>query len=497
MSSEVFSEKETVFFVCGGHSQVGGCTLQYVFDNGGFSGFDKSKIMDGNGDPIISVSDATYRNATGIIEEGTPGDFDDAEAGMILNIYKAGGIDTPGRYEITAVGSGTVTIKTGLASGDVSDCFVYVGGSFDTLKNALDNITANDAGGAHSCYLFTNTSEVITAQPVVSGGGNIEYNTKLFITGFKTTLLDMMPGGTYYQSAYDAYKDGIDSDCHTVIDLGDINAFSVDSDCVIVQNIRITNCPTGSAPVYIAAAIRGVIFNNCILDTGSWIIYGESSSTNIYFIDCYMFGNTSTLTSIDSGNCDFYFIGCIADMGAVDLAMFAATSTDRLVVTGCLLIGGRRIFSGHGDFNEWNNTVIAHATNTDAVHRMNGATALRIGFGDIVVIPQAGNVVDIGSSGGCVLWQGFQCIWGSDDAEYTGDYSINAKSGGGVNRLDLSSFKADPDLDGNYRARNPQVLRGGPAMLSNGRSQLGAIKQKYQFPQKGRTVNHGRLGILR
>ena len=139
MSVEVFSEKETVFFVCGGHANAGGCTLQYVLDNGGFSGFDKSKIMDGNGDPIISISNGTYRNATGIVECGTPGDFDDAEVGMVLRIGSPS-FDTPGRYEITAVGSDQVTIKSGLDTGDVSGCFVDIGGYFDLGPQATGDM---------------------------------------------------------------------------------------------------------------------------------------------------------------------------------------------------------------------------------------------------------------------------------------------------------------------------------------------------------------------
>ena len=78
MSSEVFSRTESVFFVCGGGTQQGGCTLQYILDNGGFSGFDKSKIMDINGDPVGASSNASYNNTNGNVICSDPGEFDNA-----------------------------------------------------------------------------------------------------------------------------------------------------------------------------------------------------------------------------------------------------------------------------------------------------------------------------------------------------------------------------------------------------------------------------------
>ncbi len=84
-------------------------------------------------------------------------------------------------------------------------------------------------------------------------------------------------------------------------------------------------------------------------------------------------------------------------------------------------------------------------------------------------------------------------MWGSDGAKYEGDYQKNEFAGGNRTIRDFNCLDINPELDSDQRPRNPQILRGG----SDGRSQLGAIRQKYQFPQKGRIVNHGRVGILK
>ena len=501
MSEEVFSRRSSVFFVCDGIVKAGGCTLDYVIENGGFADFDKSLIMDGAGDPIVNNIHGTYDDATGIISAGG-GYFNANMVGMVVYIEDDGNsvpaFTNPGRYEITAADSDTITIESGLyGESHDADLSVYVGGSFDTLSNALDNITANDAGGKHDCYLFTNHNEVVTARPQVTGGGNIAHNSKLFITGFNTTLLDMCPGGAYYQSAYDAWKDGIDADCHTTIDLDDIEDFYYSADCVITQNLRITNCPTSNRPVEIGSS-TGIIFNNCIIDDGDNLFVTTGTCTTIILINCYLFNATNNLI-LTSGaqSTELYIIDCVIDAGDADVNMIVALLNCLCIVTGCLLVGGKGLFVSNANWIEWNNTIIGHATHTDLLCYANNAGVVKVGWGDLIVLPQAAEVIELGSNGGCSLWQGFSVLWGSDNAEYTGDYMLNAKSGGNVTIRDFNTIDVDPDLDANYRPRNPQVLRGGPAMLSDGRSQLGAIKQKYQFPQKGRLVNHGRLGILK
>ena len=502
MSHEVFSRTESVFFVCDGIEKAGGCTLQYILDNGGFANFDKSKIMDGAGEPIAIGLSATYEDATGIITEGTPGDFDDAEVGMVIYIEQdgSGSFDEPGRYEITAISAGTITIELNLNGDNDTTVDVNIGGSFDKLQNAFEYTTASDGDGYHDCYLFINTDESgEDPTPAIYGGGDIANNTKLFITGFHTTLLDMFPGGTYYQSCYDAWYLGIDADCHIEIDLDDVDDFLFSTENTVIRNLRIrNNSSTSTAVLRFAENSSGHVFRNCIIDDGGKVILADEANRSLIFIDCYIANGTNNVVRAEGENSNLHFINCVIDNEANNTPIMQLMGGDdnTCTVSGCLIIPGKWVFSGNSHIIEWNNTVLGYSANFDGLHRMS-SLGIRICFDDIVILPQAAEIINIVQNGGSVLYADRLCLWGSDDAEYTGNYGWNTKSGGSAGRRDFNTIDVDPDFNSSYRPRNPQVLRGGSAMLSDGRSQLGAIKQKYQFPQKGRAVNHGRLGILK
>ena len=51
--------------------------------------------------------------------------------------------------------------------------------------------------------------------------------------------------------------------------------------------------------------------------------------------------------------------------------------------------------------------------------------------------------------------------------------------------------------NGDFRPRNPLVLRGGMPDITNNPTQIGAIQSKYQFISKARAANLGRLAIIR
>ena len=500
MSNEVFADKSTVFFVCGGHAEAGGCTLEYVLDNSnnGFADFDKSLIMQENGNPISNQMHGTYTNATGIIDAGGA-NLNSDMVNMIVHVSDAGqsspAFSAVGRYEIVAAGTNWIQIKAGLYPTGTADVTINVGGSFDTISNALDNITANDAGGRHDCYLFTNENEVCTARPQVAGGGEVHLNSRLLITGFNTTLLDMMPGGTYYQSPYDAWINGIDADCHVEIDLDDINSFVFTCNNVIVQNLRITNHSDGYV-IEIANDIRNIVFINCIADDGYNVISFTGDNVNIAFISCYIFD--SELDMIDANTLGNYvfIIDCVLDSGDnASNQLIRIFWPGIVVVTGSILITKAYLFLNKGDFLEWNNTIIASSS---PVHFCHSTYSTHIGFNDIVIIPQDGKFIHMGNAGGCSLLQQGNCFIGDDGQPFTGTYATNDETGGQVSIKNMFSLlEIDPELDANYRPRNPQVLRGGIPQLSDALSQLGAVRQKYQFPQKGRTVNHGRLGIVK
>ena len=92
MSNEVFSRVPSVFFVHpDSHAgEGGGCTLQFVLDNGGFADFDHHLIMAEDGAAIGYSSEATYNKDTGVITEENPNDFEKAQVGMVIKLNDAG-----------------------------------------------------------------------------------------------------------------------------------------------------------------------------------------------------------------------------------------------------------------------------------------------------------------------------------------------------------------------------------------------------------------------
>jgi len=51
--------------------------------------------------------------------------------------------------------------------------------------------------------------------------------------------------------------------------------------------------------------------------------------------------------------------------------------------------------------------------------------------------------------------------------------------------------------NGDFRPLNPDVLRGGRPDIAGNPGQIGMVIQKYQFTQRARQVNRGRLAIIR
>ena len=470
MSVQVFGKESSVFFACGGIAKAGGCTLQYILDNDGFADFDKSKIMDEEGHPIaLANGNATYYNASGIILAAD--EFTNVEVGMILHIDT---IDNPGRYEIKGTdGIGWVAIESGLDTGDVGSCTVSVGGSFDTISNALDEITADDASGKYDCYLFINKSEVVTARPQVQagGGGDIHLNSRLLIIGFNTTLKDMFPGGAYYQSPVDAWYEGIDASRHIKIDLDDINSFLFSDSSVVVQNLRITN-HTDDYAVQFAASVRGIVFRNCIIDDSRIGAYFGGTNSMICFIECYFFGMVNELLNGGTANNYFSLINCVLHSVSGTGWLIRVAASGIVHVSGSLIITETFLFQNSGSYVEWNNTIISAS---NAIHFLQNAASLHVGFNDIIVMPQDGKFIQMGDQGGCALLLDSNCLWGDDDQPFTGTYCVNAETGGQVSIRDLNVIDIDPELDAKYRPGNSQVIRGGAKNLSDVKRTLGAV----------------------
>jgi hypothetical protein len=81
----------------------------------------------------------------------------------------------------------------------------------------------------------------------------------------------------------------------------------------------------------------------------------------------------------------------------------------------------------------------------------------------------------------------------------------NCLHGWGTNYDGCSAGPNDINVDpqfvdagnGDFRPRNPAVLRGGKPDIADNPTQMGVVQQKYQFAERAKTTNRARLQIIR
>ncbi|HIJ67789.1 MAG TPA: hypothetical protein HPP51_05835, partial [Planctomycetes bacterium] len=176
-----------------------------------------------------------------------------------------------------------VSIKYGIYDGKAQEPSGDAG-PFPTIARAL---AAADGGDAinikkNSGYKLDNVDQI--AEPLSpTGSGSVENNIKLKISGFNTTPGDMDAGGQYYQSPYEAYLDGIDSDCIVDID-GNGGAFSVmeidAKENIVFKNFYFhnTNILIGNHCVYVKNQSYGIVIERCFFDDAYRAIAGTSNN---------------------------------------------------------------------------------------------------------------------------------------------------------------------------------------------------------------------------
>ncbi|GAF84807.1 unnamed protein product, partial [marine sediment metagenome] len=95
---------------------------------------------------------------------------------------------------------------------------------------------------------------------------------------------------------------------------------------------------------------------------------------------------------------------------------------------------------------------------------------------------------------GSIAHSDYSCGWAIDGAPAASD------RWGGTG-LPEHSIEQDPQFvdvaNGDYRPRNPNVLRGGKPDIADNSPQMGAVLQEYQFARRAKAANLGRLQIIR
>jgi hypothetical protein len=394
-----------------------------------------------------------------------------------------------------------VAIKYGIYDGKAQEPSGNAG-PFPTIARAL---AATDSGDVinikkNNGYKLDNVDQI--AEPLSpTGSGDVELNIKIRVNGFNQTPGDMDAGEAYYQSAYEAYLDGIDSDCIVDID-GDDCGFSVMEidglENVEFANLYFHNTDTvlGNHCVYLKSQSDGLVFEHCFFDdayrgiAGLDNAFGPANGTLV--INCYSGLNLDkgAITKI-TGVLNFV-VGCVANPNTGKAGIMIEGSGG---ILGNLVINGGNAVTGNGSVYIKNNTIYNSSLSAVFIHDPGATAVVR---NNILVPHKDANAIQIYTAGGSVH-NDYNCIWGADGNQLATPFGT-AKGGGAPPTLGLHSVEIDPDFTDaagdDFRPRNPLVLRGGEPDVVGTVKQMGVILQKYQFSQRARTANMARLGII-
>ncbi len=450
--AEVFAREESVFFVGGPRSgtqaglvKAGGCTKDFFEANGGEDSFDLSSIMGADGEAIDTAVNAVaaFTGSTIITKIGA---FTNTLAGMIVYIEGIG--VNNGRYRVGIRTDDSIALSPDAYNGGSSDITVNVGGAFDSINSVDGNVDADDAGGANSVWVYDDKDVLMAGnsdQIVISaGGGNIQLNTFLSYIGFNSVPGDMMFGGVFYQSAFDAYTNGINETKSVVFDVDNsftgsgVNTINTSTVNVILRNFYCKNNNKGNA--YISSANYFSIIN-CKGSDGTSA--GSQSVSITGTLGIFING----LYSFNMANNDIQCSGEVIVMNCIIDASHRSNNSCVVSTSLCshyinnLLIGAAAGIVGFGT-NETirNNTIYGQS---EKALRLRTSANNKIIVGNILVPVAGAKAINIDSTGGSIPFNDYNCIFGAD-GNVLADPFGNDQAGGTDPVLGRNSIEVNP-----------------------------------------------------
>lgn len=217
-----------------------------------------------------------------------------------------------------------------------------------------------------------------------------------------------------------------------------------------------------------------------------------TAATSVLVDSCYshsdltanhynMYGNTNVI------------LNCVANVAAGKIFAVVATVEGSQVI-GCIAINGARGIRVFGnDISAMNNTFY---NQTAAGVDLNNAKRAVVFNNIFDLAPGAIGLYAI--TAGAFIYNDYNCFIESDGTPLTvGIHSTGYE----VPVAGPHSIEVDPDFvdaaNGDFRVRNPAVLRGGMPDTEGNVTQMGAVLQEYQFAKRARVMNAGRAGIVR
>jgi len=490
MGTTVFETKDSVFIVGGlgtkaGASYPGGCTLEAWNDPAKINK-DLTKMMGANGEELVLLSPVTAINSTGGNSGLTDyvriwGDFSNCEPGL-LAYFSSNGTYVTGSYEVLYADDEEIVINLAYISDEAND-WINVGGAFQTAQNAWTN---TDAAQGYNVTIYSNKNQSKTdgnftaTWSLGTAGGSISNKSFKRFVGFTTQPED---GG---QIAFDGEDDAAFS-------IGGIY-FNDTIESVIFENVIVEDTNLNWRVSFSTSCVR---FKNCEGNSGSaagWVLgYGRGFS----LISCKAKNNGGYGFSVgySSGVPDHCLINCIASGNTKD-GFYRIGGYSGSVAIGCVAYGngkGATKYNGFSVRSRYGFGVVINCIAYD-----NG----KHGFEFLYRNPVAINC--IAQSNG---QKGFYADTAAAElmAPHVA-YCNSYDNGGGnydlpdalppVNCIEKDSLFVDA-ASGDFRPRNPAVLRGGRPDINGNPTQMGAILQKYQFGDRERIANMARLRIVR
>lgn len=452
--AEVFARTETVFFVGGprtgtqaGGTLSGGCTKAFFDANGGEDSFDLLSIMGANGEPIDTAGGAAVTLSGGNTLIAKVGAFTNTIVGMV--VFVSGTSLNDGRYEVLIRTDDAIEISGDAYVVDSNTLVVNVGGAFDSISSVDGNVDAAEGSTTtayHSVRVYDNKNITLSNSEVTisAGGGSVVHNTFLSFTGFNSVPGDMMFGGDFYQSPFDAHMNGIDETKCVVVDANNSMAGTKHNIVISTPNVIMHNfyCKNNNTGTSFTISSNYVSLINCKSSDNSHTTSGNSvnfTGTLGEFMFSFYVKNMGTNIITCSG--EIYLLNSIIDHRATPVSSSAVASTDlSSIFENNLIIGGTRGITAFGTSESIrNNTFYGQ---TLLVLRLRSATDSKYITGNIIVADPAAYALNV-QSGGCNCLNDYNCIFGTDGSPLPHPFR-SLQTGGTEPTLGKNSIEADP-----------------------------------------------------
>ena len=495
--ADIFNSEDSVFFVGGrgaknGDANAGGGAAKADWE--GSLNKNLANVMGINGEPLSNSSAwngsqsacDVYESGGGWVRIGKTGMgwFAACKVGVIANVQFAG-VYTSGRYRVKIVGNDYIELDYVAGGAGSTTCDVKVGSAFDKLQTALDNTDAN-AGSPHNVDILTNKAETFSdigdRIDVDTGGGD-------GLAGTWKRIIGVDDDGVELASGSYVTIDGNNQACHV---------FYINN----IANIQFRHIYAKDAgsnyydfAIIASTASKGYLLKDCKTTGGKYGVYAESYHAYMISIEGGYYSSSGG-RAVSVYQARYIHLKNVELVGATLEPLIYGYVAGSLILDGCVL-RKTAVFSA-GVISNYPTTfpIISNCVfyNIDNCIQLNDNDTKLIQYNNIFVLHTAASGKIITRTKGSVLYSDYSCAWAIDGAPVASD------RWGGTG-LPEHSIEQDPQFvdadNGDFRPRNPNVLRGGKPDIADNETEMGAILQKYQFAKRAKAANPGRLQIMR